>query len=342
MRTTKENTRTPGGATFAPARVGFTLIELLVVVSIIAMLVSILIPSLARAREGARSAVCLSNLKQMASAVVMYTAEGKSSLPGPVHMCIYLDTGSYPDRTPTGGLVPGAQLQWGAQLPYYIQRYLGDSSRSAKGVDQLATCPSNDGALPIDKQTRDKKLRDKKLRVWHYALNTVVAASSQGGSSTYDIRNQTPYYRTSPPSYFGRISMNAARTSDLSSFAADYKPKNVETVKKTSQEWMVADGWYWESRYTRGRTWPSGTYPYFGNAAAADDLISVNVDGLVVPGYPFHNTTTRFDGNIDAPTRDLNPNSPRLTTGRTNASYFDGHAESVRKWKGTPNPTFAK
>ncbi len=44
---------------------GFTLIELLVVVAIIAVLVAMLLPALAKARERARSAVCMSNLKQL-------------------------------------------------------------------------------------------------------------------------------------------------------------------------------------------------------------------------------------------------------------------------------------
>lgn len=53
-------------------RRGFTLIELLVVIAIIAILASILFPVFARAREKARSAVCLSNLKQLMLSVEMY------------------------------------------------------------------------------------------------------------------------------------------------------------------------------------------------------------------------------------------------------------------------------
>ncbi len=56
-------------------RGGFTLIELLVVVAIIALLVSVLLPALAAAREQARSAYCLSNLKQQGTAMLYYAGD---------------------------------------------------------------------------------------------------------------------------------------------------------------------------------------------------------------------------------------------------------------------------
>ena len=62
-------------------RHGFTLIELLVVIAIIAILAAILFPVFAKARAKARQASCLSNVRQLATAIMSYAQDYDESLP---------------------------------------------------------------------------------------------------------------------------------------------------------------------------------------------------------------------------------------------------------------------
>ncbi|MCJ7752167.1 MAG: DUF1559 domain-containing protein [Armatimonadetes bacterium] len=66
-------------------RKGFTLIELLVVIAIIGILAAMVFPVFARARESARKAVCLSNVKNIALAIQMYLADNNDVLPPGEH-----------------------------------------------------------------------------------------------------------------------------------------------------------------------------------------------------------------------------------------------------------------
>jgi prepilin-type N-terminal cleavage/methylation domain-containing protein/prepilin-type processing-associated H-X9-DG protein len=93
-----------------PSR-GFTLIELLVVIAIIAVLAAILFPVFAGVREKGRATTCLSNLKQLGTAVQMYTQDWE---------------GAYPQAW-----VFGLDYGWDVLIFQYVKNY------------QVYECPSN-------------------------------------------------------------------------------------------------------------------------------------------------------------------------------------------------------
>ncbi|MGB7581193.1 MAG: type II secretion system protein [Sedimentisphaerales bacterium] len=92
---------------------GFTLVELLVVISIIALLMAILLPALARARELGKRAVCMDNLKQLQIAWSMYCDNNNEKIPvGDVYYSwTFPPAGSYPSNE-VSPVPAGPQLAW--------------------------------------------------------------------------------------------------------------------------------------------------------------------------------------------------------------------------------------
>ena len=93
-------------------REGFTLIELLVVIAIIAILASILFPVFARARAKGRQTACLSNMRQLGTALAMYAGDYDETLP------LWSLVGGDPSGA---GRLPGPEYTWDTQLMPYVK-----------------------------------------------------------------------------------------------------------------------------------------------------------------------------------------------------------------------------
>jgi prepilin-type N-terminal cleavage/methylation domain-containing protein len=89
----------------------FTLIELLVVIAIIAILAAILFPVFARAREQARKTTCLSNLKQIGTAALMYVQDYDETFPW-----LMMDGRNNDDNTGLSRGMPSGPPNWSVDL----------------------------------------------------------------------------------------------------------------------------------------------------------------------------------------------------------------------------------
>ncbi len=155
----------------ASIRGGFTLIELLVVIAIIAILAAILFPVFARARESARRTVCVSNVKQLGTAWMMYVQDYDESFP--------------PSNSP-------ANSNWGPSTTYSGKFPCKPCRPHLKGNDaviydptiyaipyvknyDLFKCPSDVG-IPTTATVNDPSQGQPVWKVEHtsYCLNTVM------------------------------------------------------------------------------------------------------------------------------------------------------------------------
>ncbi len=124
----------------------FTLIEVLVVVAIISLLVSVLLPSLTKARDRARAVVCLSNLHRLGHATVFYTNTYKVHPPFRLQKVLNRSTGMWADYTNRYGR-KGPRWQW--FMDYGVGAVInagGVAAGSDEMTNDLFLCPSLKGA----------------------------------------------------------------------------------------------------------------------------------------------------------------------------------------------------
>ena len=162
----------------AAERRAFTLVELLVVIGIIALLISILLPTLRRARQAADAAACLSNLRQIGQGMMMYKSDvgripfffslrnypWQPVAPGATGNAVWWTAFSFGGKTTHDSISIGYIDDNSKPLDRYVYKdlapepWLGTKTPAAKRVERdVFRCPADDGGgmgrgygLPVD------------------------------------------------------------------------------------------------------------------------------------------------------------------------------------------------
>src|SRR5690242_19349210 len=144
-------------------RNAFTLIELLVVIAIIAILAAILFPVFARARENARRASCMSNLKQVSLAMMQYTQDYDEKMP----KVALAASSAASDQNPRG---------WADALRPYLKN------------TQIFQCPSEPNQPVTGTNPKFSGVSATTGGYTDYWMNTQASAQS---SAVFDFPSQT-------------------------------------------------------------------------------------------------------------------------------------------------------
>jgi len=116
----------------------FTLIELLIVIAIIAILVSLLLPALNKARDNAKTTGCINNLKQLGLGIITYADDYNSNLP-PANFTVGGDP-TYFKSSPTSTVALGIMIP--GSLGYFGSKRTGLSIPNRPEAPKIIVCPS--------------------------------------------------------------------------------------------------------------------------------------------------------------------------------------------------------
>lgn len=159
---------------------GFTLIELLVVIAIIAILASLLLPALVRAKQKAQAVTCINNQKQLSLGWIMYSNDNTD------HLVPNGDLAAQPTSSTDPNLQPGGSLsQW---CPGTMQ---GVSAWDVTYIEagliypyvnnfNVYKCPADHTTYPMNSSLGKPRVRSMSMNCWMNPMNIWVASAANG------------------------------------------------------------------------------------------------------------------------------------------------------------------
>jgi prepilin-type N-terminal cleavage/methylation domain-containing protein/prepilin-type processing-associated H-X9-DG protein len=277
---------------------GFTLVELLVVIGIIALLISILLPSLNKARAAAQNVQCTSNLRQLAMAAIMHANEWKGRIPTCTeHAIAYNDQD--PSRTKWQYRENGIIKDWAsAMLPYVGKKTSVNFEDAPNEQAKIFWCPSD---FTLDEGGyRMNNITHERIKV-SYGINADIAAvSNSNREGKVGFTHLLGVYKGDPSPAYGANPYGQPLQAKLNK------------VRNPSEVMLFADR----------ATWPQLT------GASYD----VEDNSMLV--YASHWSNSGRLGTLQAVylATWLNQGIPlQRHKDRINVSFADGHAETVAR-----------
>jgi prepilin-type N-terminal cleavage/methylation domain len=176
---------------FRPRRRAFTLIELLTVIAIIGILAAIIIPTVGRVRASAKSAACLSNLRQIGGALLLYANENGNAFPFGYRSDNYTywhhELARYTAVQPTSGKPLSSDVFF---CPTEEVPATGDHVKRTNYI-------ANPSVMPERKNEFSGRVKVQRIQRPSQVIAVSDGTVHAGGASDWGFYNQTGFSKTS-------------------------------------------------------------------------------------------------------------------------------------------------
>ena len=279
---------------------GFTIVELLVVISIIALLISLLLPALARAKEDALSTVCLANLRSQGQMLAEYESTFEDAIP-------YAD-----DNGIAGGGDFYGQNSWDSLLFCYIHNI--DSYNLDEAWYGIPSTISPSQLSSLTKKFANTFICPGSILPVHYhhpgSPNNVFAPAE---ITTYAC-NPNFFMAYLPPGGFPGWTGSGPQSTTFKD--SDVVDPSQKVAIGDANQWQPTGGdglaeFYWWQNMWNGRDWP------------VNDMVSSQ--GMA-PGW---NTNDDYPNSGPQDGMRYQHEQTSASNGSANAVFFDGHAASI-------------